>query len=132
MSPREEEIMNLLWNRGEPMTSIQFEEMLSDSFSGNRTTMFRTIKAMIGKGLIEECGTELHGRQYARKFRPTMTREEYMARFLLERGIDERSLALVAMAVVRKGDLKGNEDEKLIKELEMMIKKLREQGRNKK
>ena len=79
----------------------------------------------IEKGLIEECGTELHGRQYARKFRPTMTKEEYMARFLIERGVDERSLALVAMAFVRKGDLKDQEDEKLIAELENMIRKLR-------
>ena len=125
MNSREEEIMRLLWDRGDAMTSIQLEEMLGDAFAGNRTTLFRTIKAMIEKGLIEECGTELHGRQYARKFRPTMTKEEYMARFLIERGVDERSLALVAMAFVRKGDLKDQEDEKLIAELENMIRKLR-------
>ena len=125
MNSREEEIMRLLWDRGDAMTSIQLEEMLGDTFAGNRTTLFRTIKAMIEKGLIEECGTELHGRQYARKFRPTMTKEEYMARFLIERGVDERSLALVAMAFVRKGDLKDQEDEKLIAELENMIRKLR-------
>lgn len=129
MTEREEELMNLLWAREEAMTSIQFEQSV-DEKEWNHAAIFRVIKSLLKKGLIEECGTELHKKQYARRFRPTITKEEYLAGFLAERGIDGKSLAGIAMTLVKKNGNTKKDDELLISELENMISNLRRKKKN--
>lgn len=128
MNTREEDMMNTLWENGEPMTSVDLEETL-DKKEWNHAAIFRIIKSLLEKGLIEECGTELRGKQWTRKFRPAISKEEYIAGFLVERGIDGKSLGRVAVAVVNKSQKSDAEDEKLIQELEAIIQKIRERGK---
>ena len=121
---REEDMMNMLWDCGKAMTSVDLENALSAD-KWNHAAIFRTIKSLHAKGMIEECGTELRGKQWTRKFKPVVTKEEFMAQFLIDRGIDTKSLGKVAAAVVNKSKKSKAEDEKLIKELESIIKIIR-------
>ena len=129
MNAREENMMELLWMSGEPMTSVDLEQRL-DADEWNHAAVFRTIKSLLEKGMIEECGTELRGKQWTRRFKPSVTKEDYMAQFLIDRGIDAKSLGQVAVAVVNKSKKSKANDEKLIKELEAIIKKIKKRGKD--
>ncbi|MDE7206801.1 MAG: hypothetical protein K2N90_06535, partial [Lachnospiraceae bacterium] len=89
----------------------------------------RTINTLLKKNLIRICGRERYNTQYARVFEPTIPREEYAARFLVDRGIGHNSLGRLAMALVHVEE-SGNDDSRaeeteLIAELEAIIDKLR-------
>lgn len=129
MNKREEDMMNALWDKGEPMTSVDLEEIL-DSAEWNHAAIFRVIKALLSKNLIEECGTQLRGKQWTRKFRPVISREEYMAQYLVDRGINTNSLGLIAAAVVERSHGTSAEDEKLISELEAIIAEIKERAKS--
>ncbi len=128
MTSREEDMMDLLWDSGKPMTSVDMEQALSDK-DWNHAAIFRVIKSLKEKGLIEECGTQLRGKQWTRLFQPVVDREEYMAQYLVEHGIKSRSLGLVAMAVVDKSEKSESDDEQLIQELERIIQRIKERGK---
>ena len=129
MNAREEDMLNMLWENGEPMTSVDLEQTL-DADEWNHAAIFRIIKSLLAKGLIEECGTQLRGKQWTRRFQPTLTKEEYMAQYLVDRGIDAKSLGQVALAIVNKSGKSEADDEKLIRELEEIIQRIRERGNN--
>lgn len=128
MTEREEDMMNTLWSNGSPMTSVDLEERM-DKKNWNHAAIFRVIKSLLSKGLIEECGTELRSKQWTRKFRPMISKEEYMAQYLMERGINSSTLGLVTAALVEKSHESAEEDEKLIDELEAIINRIRERGK---
>ena len=128
MTEREEDMMNTLWSNGSPMTSVDLEERM-DKKNWNHAAIFRVIKSLLSKGLIEECGTELRSKQWTRKFRPMISKEEYMAQYLMERGINSSTLGLVTAALVEKSRGSAEEDEKLIDELEAIINRIRERGK---
>ena len=128
MTEREEDMMNTLWGNGSPMTSVDLEERM-DKKNWNHAAIFRVIKSLLSKGLIEECGTELRSKQWTRKFRPMISKEEYMAQYLMERGINSSTLGLVTAALVEKSHGSAEEDEKLIDELEAIINRIRERGK---
>jgi len=128
MTEREEDMMNTLWSNGSPMTSVDLEERM-DKKNWNHAAIFRVIKSLLSKGLIEECGTELRSKQWTRKFRPMVSKEEYMAQYLMERGINSSTLGLVTAALVEKSHGSVEDDEKLIDELEAIINRIRERGK---
>ena len=79
---------------------------------------------MLDKNAIEVCGYVRCGTQYARQFKYSITREEYVALFAVGRGLDAQSIPKVAVAMVT--ELQEDKDD-IIRELEGIIEKLKEQ-----
>lgn len=126
LSEREEKLMELIWESEIPLTSVEMLE-LPDINTWNETNLFRTINALLDKKLIRVCGVEQYKTQYARKFEPALTREEYAIRFFKDKGIKRSSIAKIAMALVKDGEEEEGETEKLIEQLESIIADLRKE-----
>lgn len=74
----EMEIMDVLWEVGEPLSR---SDLLTHS--GEKTwkdsSVHILLNSMLQKNLIREAGFVKRGKTYGRTFLPTMTREEYFA-----------------------------------------------------
>ena len=70
------------------------------------------------------------GKKYVRKFKPRLTKEEYIADVLDQQGINTSSLAKIAVALVKKQEAKGGDEnhDQLIAELEQMIDDFEQSG----
>ncbi len=123
LNKSEEKIMDLLWDVGEPMTISEIEERLQgDNIS--KATLFKAIQALSVKKYICVNGVERATKTYARRFATMITREEYAAILLKDKGIDTNSIGdlIVAMIGSNKNDEGSREvDEKVIQELESII-----------
>lgn len=132
LSEREQRVMDLLWDEAEALTSVDILERLGDIMP-NATYVHRTINSLLHAGFIQECGNVRYKTQYARKFTPCMTREEYAARYLVRHGIQRESLGRVAMALFNETrDDKNKDTGEMIAQLEEIIDKLKVQAENKK
>ena len=83
-----------------------------------------SLKVLEEKGLIETCGSVLYGNRYARQFRPTLTKEEYVAKLASLMHLKKSSISKVTVALLE--ELDGDGDE-VISELETMIKEFKNQ-----
>jgi len=128
LSQREQRVMDLLWNAKEGMTSVDMLERLGDIMP-NATYVHRTINSLLDAEFIRECGSVRYRTQYARKFEPCLTREEYAAKYLIRQGIRRKSFGRVAAALFdeTQEDPKQNTDE-LIEQLEEIIENLKTQA----
>ncbi|MBR1451517.1 MAG: BlaI/MecI/CopY family transcriptional regulator, partial [Lachnospiraceae bacterium] len=99
LNGREEEMMYILWDVGEPSTSVDMLDRLLDD-GWNRSTVFNTIQSLIDKHFLKVTGVEKSNTQYARQFEPAITREEYAAKLLIEKGIDCEKLGNIAVAMI--------------------------------
>lgn len=130
LSKRDQCVMDLLWEKGEALTSVDIFEQLSDIMQ-NPTYVYRTINQLLEAGLIQECGSVRYNTQYARKFVPCMTREEYAARYLVKHGIQRESLGKVAVALLKETrDNKEMHAEEMIAQLQGIIDELKAQNDN--
>ena len=125
----EEELMNLIWDRGQSLTSVDILE-LADGRSWSGNYVHKMLRKLQDEGYIRVCGTVQYGTQYARQFEAVISKEAYTANLLKRQGVTARSFAKVALAFVsdeeEKDDAKKGEGQKeLIKELEDMIKQLK-------
>lgn len=130
LSEREWQVMNFIWDQEEAVTSMDILESLPDVMP-NATYVHRTINSLLASGFIQECGVVLHRTQYARKFLPCMTREEYAAVYLVRQGIQRKSLGRVAMALFH--ETQGSDDQctkETIEELQEIIDQLKNQSDN--
>lgn len=130
MTQKEEDLMEFLWNYGEPLTITEMAGLL-DKEKWNQVTLFRLVKGLLNKGYLKIHGFEKNNTQYARSFIPSMTKEEYAAILLSERGIKSSSLGRIAVAMLGTGKRKKvsqDEEDKLINELESIIEQIRRQG----
>lgn len=130
LSEREQQVMNFMWDKGEAVTSVEILESLMDVMQ-NVTYVHRTINSLLASGFIQECGVVQHRTQYARKFLPCMTREEYAAKYLVKQGIQRKSLGRVAMALIN--ETQGNDNpntQETIEELQEIINRLKAQENN--
>ena len=124
MNKREEKLMNYLWESDEPRTVTEIEQM----FSGeklSRATVFKAVQSLTEKGLIRVGGVERTAKTYARRVEPAVTREEYAAILLSEKGIDKGSLKNLVLAMLGAADGEEDSDERVIKELEGIISEIR-------
>lgn len=125
---REEELMDFLWERGEPATTKEMQELCKGrTWSDNYLhVMLRNLEA---NGVIECCGAELYGTKYARKFRCAMTKEEYYVQLALGSGVDTNSFASAAVGMVTKDG--ATDHTELISQLEKIIQEFREKENGK-
>ncbi len=131
LNAREEDMLYILWDIQEPVTSVDMLSRLLDD-GWNRSTVFNTIQSLIDKGFLRITGVERSHTQYARQFEPAITREEYAAKLLIAKGLGCDTLGNIAVAMIGsdnspKSDKKKRDRRKeLIKELEETIARLRE------
>ena len=126
LTKSEERLMDYLWKQGKAMTVTELEQALAEEVK--KVTIFKAVQTLVEQEYLCVSGLERAGKAYARKFEAAITREEYAAIVLADKGIDTDSLINVAMAMIgNDSDSKKNEEanEKLIKELEEIIVKLR-------
>lgn len=142
LSKSEDELMEMLWTLNTPMTYIEiietpWERTWKDSY------LLKMLRTLESDGLIHVCGVELQGKAYIRKFLPSLTKEEYIAKaaaakiddgkelpvlqaFAKEttKSMDSGELANVMANLVKKDE--EEIDEELKKKLEDIIKEIRE------
>lgn len=125
---REEELMNFLWEYGEPMTANDMIKHCDNhSWSDNYVRVM--LRALEKKGAIELCGLEATRTQYARKFRPAISKEEFYLQYVAGAGLDTNAFAKAAVSMAAKSDA-GSKD-RLIQKLEKIIEEF-EAGESKK
>lgn len=123
LTDKEVELMELLLKQDKPLTSVEILAIPDDhSWSDNYLPIM--LKSLLDKNAIEVCGYVRCGTQYARQFKYSITREEYVALFAVGRGLDAQSIPKVAVAMVT--ELQEDKDD-IIRELEGIIEKLKEQ-----
>ena len=74
----EMEIMDVLWEEGEPLSRSDLLERSKDK-SWKDSSIHILLNGMLQKDMIREAGFVKRGKTYGRTFVPTMTREEYFA-----------------------------------------------------
>ena len=120
----EEVLMEMFWDANCPLTSMDICEM-TDEF--NDSYVHRLLTSLQKKEMLEVNGVAKSGKQYARTFIPSVTREQYGALVMEQIGInDEKALAKVAVAMVQRSSGKqDNGNEELIKQLESLVETLK-------
>ncbi|MFG6392858.1 MAG: BlaI/MecI/CopY family transcriptional regulator [Lachnospiraceae bacterium] len=129
MTQKEEDLMEFLWKQATPLTITEMAGIGQEEW--NQVTLFRIVKGLLNKGYLKIHGFEKNNTQYARSFIPSLTKEEYAAILLSERGIKSSSLGSIALAMLGAGKRKKinqDEEDKLIGELENIIEQIRRQG----
>ena len=128
MSNREEKVMEHLWEKGAPMTITELEELMAEE-GLSKASIFKAVQALIKCSYVKVSGVELVGKTYARQLEAEVSKEEYAAFILLEKGFTRSSLGKIAVAMTgsdRGSKANASENEKLIRDLEEIIAKLRQ------
>lgn len=121
LSEKEYTILTLLWESENGLTSVQMLEREPYIFK-NATYVHRTLNVLLKKGLIVENGSIQYGKQYARIFFPSMTREEYAAAAAIENGIGLHSLKDFTLALFKQTTHNTSEEKKeAIRKLQEVI-----------
>ena len=117
-SKREEELMDFLWKWGEPMTAMDILERCEEHTWSDHylRVMLRSLER---KGVITFDSLEQRGAQYARRFRPAISREEYYVRLAGEGGVDADSFVQAAVAAKMRD--KPEEADELLSKLKEIV-----------
>ena len=78
LTKSELEIMDVLWNAGEPLSRADLLEC-SEEKSWKDSSVHILLNGLLKKGAIKEAGMVKRSKTFGRTFLPTMTREEYFA-----------------------------------------------------
>lgn len=92
LTKSEEEIMNLLWEVGEPLTS---SEIVSKSVNRTwrKSYINLLINSLLNKQMIEVVGVKQMTKNYARTFQPTMSKYAYsVKRIFSQEGFKEENI----------------------------------------
>ena len=127
LSPREEQLMDYLWEQDEAQSTDRIQAGLEDK-GWNKVTLYRILQGLIDKGYIRISGLERNNTQYLRLMEPAISKEDYTARILAGRGIGVSSIPNLVMAILgtdgnRKRSQKENEN--IINGLEEIIMEIR-------
>ena len=121
----EEDLMEIFWEKKEPLTSVEILELSAES-SWNGNYIHKMLRSLLKKDMIKICGTVQCGTQYARQFIPAVTKEEYAAKLVMSKGIEKSAIAAVTVAMVHEMD--GADGEDVVKQLEDIIEELKGKG----
>lgn len=119
LTAAEMEIMEILWKNGCSMSSNDI--MATGDIEGwSSGYLHNVLRSMLKKEAICVNGMVQNNTQYARMFEPKFSKEEYAAKMALSVGIDEKSIAHVAVAMAKEA---GSDE--LISALEDIIKQMK-------
>lgn len=112
----EKQILEVLWDKGEALTSSEIVEV-SDDRTWKASSVHLLLNSLLNKGMVEVGGFKKTTKNYARTFKPVMSREDYS---LLQLRQERKSTARTLSRFVN--TLLGNEiDEHVLHELEDMV-----------
>lgn len=112
----EKQILEVLWDKGEALTSSEIVEV-SDDRTWKASSVHLLLNSLLNKGMVEVGGFKKTTKNYARTFQPVMSREDYS---LLQLRQERKSTARTLSRFVN--TLLGNEvDEHVLHELEDMV-----------
>lgn len=132
LTDKEEYLMNILWTRDVPMTSVELMEALPENGPVKKDTgLHRIINSLLDQDLIHISGAVLSGKLYARQFSPSCTREEYTIKAFTNKAMNKRALTEMALGLIKAA--KGIEekedsseptqiDDEFVNKLENMVK----------
>ena len=117
LTKSEEQIVELLWNSEEPLTS---SEIIKNSVgkTWKDSYVHLLINSLMEKGIIEVAGFKKATKNYARTFKPTVSREEYLVLKLTK----SKNYSKEQMPVFFKALISKTNDTALLNELEEAIK----------
>ena len=95
----EMELMHIFWSAGRPLSSL---DILKSTQRWSGTYVHVMLRSLLNKDMILECGTVKSGKQYARQFIPSVSREEYEISVLSSKNIDAKSVLKIAAGLVEK------------------------------
>jgi BlaI family penicillinase repressor len=76
LTKSEREIMDVLWNAGEPLSRSDFLER-SETKPWKDSSVHILLNSLLRKGMIREAGLIKRSKTFGRTFLPTMSREAY-------------------------------------------------------
>lgn len=116
LTKSEEQIMELLWTQGEPLTSSEIIRNSVDK-TWKDSYVHLLINSLMQKGVIEVSGFKKATKNYARTFKPSMSREDYLLWSLTKsKNFDKAKIAGMFKAFLAKTD-----DIMLLDELEKLV-----------
>lgn len=121
LTPKEHEVLQVLWNSGEALTSSEIVAR-SEGMSWKPSYIHLLINSLLDKKMVRVTGMRPTTKNYARTFEPTITQEEYTASLLREQKASTKSLTTVFAALVEE-----ETDKDLIDELSKMLKDRRKE-----
>lgn len=119
LTKNEEIVMGIIWDSDKPLISMEILERCTNA-RWDHTYILHMLRALEKKGLVEVCGTVRSGKQYARQFIASVSKEEYVTDMVLKTGINGREMLWVASALISKADY----DEKMVGRLREIIEEL--------
>lgn len=128
LTPKEEEIMCLIWDKNAPMTTVEISEYMEER-GWSRVTVFKTIQSMTEKGHLRVAGFEKNAKAYARTFVPTLTKNEYFSDLLRKRGFSGESVVglVTALLGVKGGSKREKNMEEAIKKMEKIVEEIKKE-----
>lgn len=72
----EKQILEVLWDKGEALTSSEIVEV-SDDRTWKASSVHLLLNSLLNKGMVEVGGFKKTTKNYARAFQPVMSREDY-------------------------------------------------------
>ena len=133
LSHSEEMLLHLFWQQEKPLTSTDIFDITQrspDFSSWSKNYILKMLISLQEKEMLAICGVVREGKKYVRQFSPCLSKEEYIADVLDQQGINTSSLAKIAVALVKKQEAKGGDEnhDQLIAELEQMIDDFEQSG----
>ena len=116
LTKSEEQMMDIFWDSKEALTSVDIVKMQVKATWTNGL-VHNIIRSLVQNGYLKECGMEQFGRQYARKLMPALTREEYIAKLMIQKSEGKSSVKQMVVALAKESE----DMEKVIEELEEII-----------
>ena len=116
LTKSEEQIVELLWNCDEPLTSSEIIRNSVDK-TWKDSYVHLLINSLIDKGIIEVAGFKKATKNYARTFKPTMSREEYLVLSLTK----SKNYPGAELPQIIKAFIVHTTDVELLNELEQVI-----------
>lgn len=126
LTKTEKEVMDIFWKENKPLTSIQIAEFLGNTDTTGKY-LHKVLKSLQKKELIEICGAVQYGTKYARKFKLSITADEFATKNIISQGFSKNDIGKIAVALVKETakDSDNKVDYELIGELEKMIEQLK-------
>lgn len=114
----EQEVMELLWDKNIALTTTDIIKM-SETRSWKKSYIHILVNSLLKKNMIKVVGIKISGKNYARKFSPTMSREKYYVKKITENESFSENLIIPVMS----GMFKKIDDKKVIDELQEKLDK---------
>ena len=122
LTKSENEIMDLLWKEGRPLSRSEIIEFTPDR-TWKPASIHILLNSMLEKGAIEVAGFVQSTKNYARTFTPTLTADEYaVLQFKHSFAFNEQSIVRLVSALVDDID-----DQEMLDQLGTVLEKRRVQ-----